>query len=85
MTNKENKINPLDVAMKQVDIAAEKLRLDSGLCEKIKQTKRELIVHFPVEIDDGSVKVFTGYRGAAQYDKRPWKGRDPLSPRCGSG
>jgi len=61
MTNKAKKINPLDVAMKQVDIAAEKLNLDPGLCEKIKHTKRELIVHFPVKMDDGSVKIFTGY------------------------
>ena len=34
------KINPLDVAMKQVDIAAERLKLDLGVREKIKQTKR---------------------------------------------
>jgi glutamate dehydrogenase (NAD(P)+) len=60
MTNKNLKINPLDVAMKQADIAAQKLKLDPGLCEKIKQTKRELIVHFPVKMDDGSIKMFTG-------------------------
>jgi len=41
----ENKENPIDIAMRQVDIAAEKLNLDPGLGEKIKQTKRELIVH----------------------------------------
>lgn len=63
MRNKgEDRINPIDVAMKQVDIAAERLRLDPGLCEKIKQTKRELIVHFPVKMDDGTVKMFAGYR-----------------------
>jgi len=30
MTNKKNEINPLDVALRQVDIAAEKLKLDPG-------------------------------------------------------
>jgi glutamate dehydrogenase (NAD(P)+) len=36
----------------------ERLKLDPGVSEKIKQTKRELIVHFPVEMDDGSIKIF---------------------------
>lgn len=53
MNEGEKKINPFDVAIKQVDIAAEKLNLGPGLCEKIKQTKRELIVHFPVKMDGG--------------------------------
>ncbi len=74
MAKKETKINPLDVAMKQVDIAAEKLNLDPGLCEKIKQTKRELIVHFPVKMDDGSVKIFTGYRVQHNLTRGPGKG-----------
>jgi len=74
MANKEKKINPLDVAMKQVDIAAEKLKLDPGLVEKTKQTKRELIVHFPVKMDDGSVKIFTGYRVQHNVTRGPGKG-----------
>jgi hypothetical protein len=32
MTEKEKKINPLDVAMRQVDIATEHLKLDPGIC-----------------------------------------------------
>ena len=74
MTNKAKKINPLDVAMKQVDIAAEKLKLDPGLVEKTKHTKRELIVHFPVKMDDGSVKIFTGYRVQHNVTRGPGKG-----------
>ena len=57
MESKKNKINPLDVAMKEVNIAAERLKLDPGICEKIKHTKRKLIVHLPVKMDDGSVKI----------------------------
>jgi len=74
MSEKKDKINPIDVAMKQVDIAAEKLKLEPGLCEKIKQTKRELIVHFPVKMDDGRVKVFTGYRVQHNMTRGPGKG-----------
>jgi glutamate dehydrogenase (NAD(P)+) len=62
MPNKIDRINPWDVATRQMNIAVERLKLDPGVSEKIKQTKRELIVHFPVEMDDGSVKIFTGYR-----------------------
>jgi len=74
MANKANKINPIDVAMRQVDIAAERLRLNPGLREKIKQTKRELIVHFPVKMDDGSIKMFTGYRVQHNVTRGPGKG-----------
>jgi glutamate dehydrogenase (NAD(P)+) len=74
MANKKDKINPLDVAMKQVDIAADKLKLDTGLYEKIKQTKRELIVHFPVKMDNGSIKIFTGYRVQHNMTRGPGKG-----------
>jgi glutamate dehydrogenase (NAD(P)+) len=74
MKKENEKINPIDVAMKQVDIAAEKLKLDPGLCEKIKQTKRELIVHFPVKMDDGRIKMFTGYRVQHNLTRGPGKG-----------
>ena len=74
MSNKKGRINPLDVAMRQVDIAAERLKLDLGVREKIKQTKRELIVHFPVKMDDGSVKIFTGYRVQHNMTRGPGKG-----------
>jgi len=53
------KINSFEMAKKQVDIAAKYLNLDAGSIEKLKNTKRELIVHFPVEMDDKKVKIFT--------------------------
>lgn len=59
---KEANISPLDAALEPVDIAAEKLDLEPGLCEKIKQTKPEMIVHFPVKTGNRKIKVFTGYR-----------------------
>ena len=60
--------------MRQVDIAAERLKLDPGIGEKIKKTKRELIVHFPVKMDDGSVEIFTGYRVQHNVTRGPGKG-----------
>lgn len=68
------KINPLDVAMRQVDIAAAHLDLDPGICEKIKYTQRELTVHFPVKMDNGSIKIFTGYRVQHNMTRGPAKG-----------
>lgn len=71
---KNKKINPLDVAMKQIDIAAPYLNLDHGIFEKIKHTQRELTVHFPVKMDDGSIRVFTGYRIQHNMTRGPAKG-----------
>jgi glutamate dehydrogenase (NAD(P)+) len=57
-----NKLNPLDTARKQLAIASAHLDVDKRVLEVLKHTKRELIVHFPVKMDDGTVRVFTGYR-----------------------
>lgn len=70
----EKKINSLDVARRQVDIAAEHLKLDPGIREKLKETKRELTVHFPVKMNDGSLKIFTGYRIQHDVTRGPAKG-----------
>jgi len=59
------KINPFEMAKKQVDIAVKYLNLDPGSIEKLKNTKRELIVHFPVQMDDGRLKIFTRVSGPA--------------------
>lgn len=50
------------MALKQLEIAASHLGLDPGLHEILKKPKRELTVNFPVRMDDGSIRVFTGYR-----------------------
>ena len=71
---KENKIKSLDVAMKQVEIAAKHLNVDPGLIEKVKQTKRELTVHFPVKMDNGRIEMFTGYRIQHNTTRGPAKG-----------
>lgn len=58
----QNSQNAYTMALKQLEIAASHLGLDPGLHEILKKPKRELTVNFPVRMDDGSIRVFTGYR-----------------------
>lgn len=71
---KEEKINPFEMARKQIDIASKYLTLESGLIDKLRNTKRELTVHFPVKMDDGAVKIYTGYRIQHNITRGPAKG-----------
>jgi glutamate dehydrogenase (NAD(P)+) len=67
-------INPWLVAQRQFDIAADKLNLDPGLRQVLREPRRELHVHFPVKMDDGSVRVFTGFRVQHNLSRGPAKG-----------
>ncbi|MBX5327442.1 Glu/Leu/Phe/Val dehydrogenase [Candidatus Bathyarchaeota archaeon A05DMB-4] len=66
--------NPYEAALKQLDIAVEKLKLDPYIHEILKHPMRAFIVNIPVVMDDGSTRVFTGYR--VQYN-------DALGPTKG--
>ncbi len=67
-------INPWAVAQEQFDLAAERLGLDAGMRAVLREPRRELTVHFPVHMDDGSVRVFTGYRVQHNLGRGPAKG-----------
>jgi glutamate dehydrogenase (NAD(P)+) len=67
-------INPWAVAQQQFDLAAERLNLDPGMRKVLREPRRELTVHFPVKMDDGSVAVFTGYRVQHNLGRGPAKG-----------
>jgi glutamate dehydrogenase (NAD(P)+) len=54
--------DPWAMALKQFGEVARRLRLPSGLEQFLATPQRELIVGFPVKMDDGRVEVFTGYR-----------------------
>ena len=73
-------INPWQVAQQQFDLAAERLNLDPGLRRVLREPRRELIVHFPVKMDDGSVQVYHRLPRPAQPRPRPGQGRHPLPP-----
>ena len=63
-----------DVAVEQFDIAADVLGLDDDMRQILRYCQRELTVNFPVEMDDGSVEVFTGYRVQHNTVPGPTKG-----------
>ncbi|WP_343217383.1 Glu/Leu/Phe/Val dehydrogenase [Chthonomonas sp.] len=73
--------NPYENALHQLDIAARYLELDPGLHEILKHPERELTVHFPVKMDDGSIKIFTGYRVQHNLARGPSKGGIRFSPK----
>jgi glutamate dehydrogenase (NAD(P)+) len=70
----QGKPNPYQVAIEQFMVAADKLNLDEGMKQILTQPKRELTVHFPVRMDDGSNRVFTGYRVQHSVTRGPAKG-----------
>ncbi|UCE45352.1 MAG: Glu/Leu/Phe/Val dehydrogenase [Methanobacteriota archaeon] len=69
-----DKINPFENMKKQVDIVGKKLGLDPGIIEVMKSAKRELRVNFPVRMDDGSIRMFAGYRVQHNESRGPFKG-----------
>ncbi len=75
MEAEEGKVNLARMAVSQVEKASAHLAgIDPGILEKIKHTKREIIVHFPAKMDDGSVRMFTGYRVQHDDARGPFKG-----------
>ena len=67
-------VNAWQVAQHQFDLAAEMLNLDPGLRAVMREPRRELTVHFPVHMDDGTVQVFTGFRVQHNLSRGPAKG-----------
>ena len=66
--------DPWEVAIEQFDTAADKLHLDPNMRGILRECQRELTVHFPVRMQDGVVKVFTGYRIQHNTSRGPGKG-----------
>ena len=67
-------VNPYKMALKQIDVVAPYLDVDEGILEKLRYPRRELTVHCPVKMDDGSLKVFKGYRVTHNDTRGPAKG-----------
>jgi glutamate dehydrogenase/leucine dehydrogenase len=68
------KRNPYEMAVKQLEDAAEVLKLDRGVVDYLKVPDRVLQVKVPVKMDDGSIKVFTGFRSQHCGVRGPYKG-----------
>ncbi len=65
---------PYAAALAQFDRAADQIGLEPNLRAVLRVPKRELTVNFPVEMDDGSIHVFTGYRVQHNLTRGPAKG-----------
>ena len=73
-------LNPYRMAVQQFDAAAEKLNLSEDMREILRQPKRELTVNFPVRLDNGRIKTYTGYRVQHNVNRGPAKGGIRYSP-----
>ncbi|HEX9222022.1 MAG TPA: Glu/Leu/Phe/Val dehydrogenase [Candidatus Acidoferrales bacterium] len=67
-------LNPFRIAQIQFDMAAEYLKLDLGLRQVLRTPKRILEVSIPTKMDNGQVKVFTGFRVQHNVARGPAKG-----------
>jgi len=68
------KLNPFEIAQRQLDEAAKVLNLEPGIHALLREPLRELHVALPVRMDDGSVKVFKGFRVQYNDARGPTKG-----------
>ena len=64
----------LDNVMRQFDNAADIIGLNPNIRKILEVTNNELVVHFPVRMDNGEVEVFTGYRVQHNNSLGPYKG-----------
>ena len=71
----------LAAARAQFDAAADHLGLDDGMRETLREPQREFTVRFPVRLDDGRTRIFTGYRVQHNVARGPAKGGLRYHPR----
>ena len=76
----EQETNPWEAQASRFDEAAHRLNLDPGLWKVLRYPSREIIVHIPVAMDDGSIEVFTGYRVQHSIARGPGKGGIRYAP-----
>ena len=69
-----SQLNPLENAERQFEEAATKLQLNAGVKEMLKRPRRATIQSLPIMMDDGTIKVFTGYRVQHSIARGPAKG-----------
>jgi glutamate dehydrogenase (NAD(P)+) len=76
----ESEFNPKISAEARFDEAAGRLGLDEGMQKVLRSPSREMIVHIPVQLDDGRIEVFTGYRVQHSIARGPAKGGIRYAP-----
>src|SRR3982751_1572484 len=70
----ENEKNPWLSAAARFEEAAKRLKLDDGMRKVLGTPAKEITVHIPVQLDDGRIEVFTGYRVQHSIARGPAKG-----------
>jgi glutamate dehydrogenase/leucine dehydrogenase len=75
------KINPFETALRQLDKANEILQLDTDILNVLSLPQKIQLVSIPVRMDDGSVKVFGGYRVQHNNARGPYKGGIRFHPQ----
>ncbi len=73
-TEEKKKASMLESVKAQFEAAADKMNLDKNIRKILSNTNNEIVVHFPVKMDDGSVEIFTGYRVQHNSALGPYKG-----------
>ena len=76
----ENEKNPWLAAAARFDEAAARLKLDDGMRKVLGTSTKEITVHIPVQLDDGRIEVFTGYRVQHSLARGPAKGGIRFAP-----
>src|SRR5437899_3371895 len=76
----ENEKNPWLAAAARCDEAAARLKRDDGMRKVLGSPAKEIIVHIPVQLDDGRLEVFTGYRVQHSVARGPGKGGIRFAP-----
>ncbi|HUI81267.1 MAG TPA: Glu/Leu/Phe/Val dehydrogenase [Bryobacteraceae bacterium] len=76
----DNEKNPWLAAAARFDEAAMRLKLDDGMCKVLRAPAKEITVHIPVQLDDGRLEVFTGYRVQHSIARGPSKGGIRFAP-----
>ena len=76
----EQETNPWLAAEARFDEAADRLHLDDGMCKVLRSPTKEITVHIPVQLDDGRLEVFTGYRVQHSIARGPGKGGIRFGP-----
>ncbi len=78
--SKQNEMNPWLAAAARFDTAATYLGLDDGMRKVLGTSTKEITVHIPVQLDDGRIEVFTGYRVQHSLARGPAKGGIRFAP-----
>jgi glutamate dehydrogenase (NAD(P)+) len=71
---RKKQIGMYDTEVQRVKNAAQLLEMDSDIIDILTHHKREVTVNFPVTMDDGSVRIFTGFRVQHNNLRGPYKG-----------